>query len=121
MKVATVFALLLVSASAFTAPQFATRAVGAPKKKAAPKKKVAAKKPAAKKPIMTKIKSARVRSVEFCCRNEDDRFITSCVFYGFLCSFSYRHCSFFSMSLCESFANGSVGLRCVLSDEPGNT
>ena len=58
MKVATVFALLLVSANAFTAPQFATRAVGAPKK-AAPKKKVAA-----KKPVMTKIKSAKVCRIE---------------------------------------------------------
>mmetsp|Transcript_12850 Transcript_12850/g.27227 ORF Transcript_12850/g.27227 Transcript_12850/m.27227 type:complete len:205 (+) Transcript_12850:77-691(+) len=48
MKVATVFALLLVSATAFNAPQFATRAVGkAPATKAV--KKGAAKKGAAKK------------------------------------------------------------------------
>ena len=53
MKVATVFALLLVSATAFNAPQFATRAVGkAPATKAVKKgaaKKGAAKKGAAKK------------------------------------------------------------------------
>jgi hypothetical protein len=48
MKVATVFALLLVSANAFTAPQFATRAVG-PAKKAAPVKAAPAKKVVAKK------------------------------------------------------------------------
>lgn len=45
MKVATVFALLLVSASAFNAPQFATRAVGkAPATKAVKKKAVKVKK-----------------------------------------------------------------------------
>ena len=55
MKVATVFALLLVSANAFTAPQFATRAVGAPKKTAAPKKKAAP-----KKPVLAKIKASKV-------------------------------------------------------------
>lgn len=82
MKVATVFALLLVSANAFTAPQFATRAVGAPKKKAAPKKAALKKKAVAKKPIMTKIKSAQVRSVELCFRNGEERFNASCVFYG---------------------------------------
>jgi len=50
MKVATVFALLLVSAHAFTAPQFATRAVGkAPATKAVAKKKAPAKKAPAKK------------------------------------------------------------------------
>jgi hypothetical protein len=54
MKVATIFSLLLVSASAFTAPQFATRAVGkAPAtravKKVAPKKKAPATKVAVKK------------------------------------------------------------------------
>jgi hypothetical protein len=59
MKVATVFALLLVSANAFTAPQFATRAVGAPKKAVAkkavaPKKAVVAKKAAAPKVVAKK-------------------------------------------------------------------
>lgn len=83
MKVATVFALLLVSANAFTAPQFATRAVGAPKKVAAVKKvvakkvapvKAAVKKAApkvvakakkvvvAKKPLISQIKSSKVSS-----------------------------------------------------------
>lgn len=66
MKVATVFALLVASASAFTAPQFATRAVGKPapvaKKaapvKAAPVKKVAPVKAVAKpvaKPVAKKV------------------------------------------------------------------
>jgi len=58
MKIATVFALLLVSASAFTAPQFATRAVGkAPATKAVKKvpiKKVAVKKAAVKKVAVKK-------------------------------------------------------------------
>jgi len=56
MKVATVFALLLVSAHAFTAPQFATRAVGkAPATKAVAKKKAPAKKAPAKKAPVKKI------------------------------------------------------------------
>lgn len=59
MKVGTVFALLLVSASAFNAPQFATRAVGkAPATKAVAKKKAtnpfARKKAAAAAPAKTK-------------------------------------------------------------------
>ena len=55
MKVAAVLSLLLVSASAFNSPLFATRAVGkapatkAVAKKAAPKKKLFAKKVVAKK------------------------------------------------------------------------
>jgi len=50
MKVATVFTLLLVSANAFNAPLFATRAVGkAPATKAVAKKKAPAKKVAVKK------------------------------------------------------------------------
>ena len=40
MKVATIFTLFLASASAFTAPQFATRAVGKPAPKAVAAKKV---------------------------------------------------------------------------------
>jgi len=56
MKVATVFALLLVSAHAFTAPQFATRAVGkAPATKAVAKKKAPAKKAPAKKAPVKKV------------------------------------------------------------------
>lgn len=60
MKVATVFALLLVSATAFNAPLFATRAVGkapatkAVAKKKAPAKKVAVKKAAPKKKLFAK-------------------------------------------------------------------
>jgi hypothetical protein len=56
MKVATVFTLLLVSANAFTAPQFATRAVGAPKKAVAvaPKKVAAPKKDTATKAVVAK-------------------------------------------------------------------
>lgn len=51
MKVASVFALLLVSATAFNAPQFATRAVGkAPATKAVAKKKAAPKKAVSKRP-----------------------------------------------------------------------
>ena len=50
MKFATVFALLLVSATAFQAPQFATRAVGkAPATKAVAKKPLFGKKAPAKK------------------------------------------------------------------------
>lgn len=50
MKVATFFTLLLVSANAFNAPLFATRAVGkAPATKAVAKKKAPAKKVAVKK------------------------------------------------------------------------
>lgn len=50
MKFATVFALLLASASAFQAPLFATRAVGkAPATKAVAKKKFSFKKAPAKK------------------------------------------------------------------------
>ena len=55
MKVASVFALLLVSATAFNAPQFATRAVGkAPATKAVAKKKAPVKKAAAKKAAVKK-------------------------------------------------------------------
>jgi len=74
MRVTTVFALLLVSASAFNAPQFATRAVGkAPAtkavKKVAPKavkkvkvvaKKVVAKKVAVKKVVAKKVAAKKV-------------------------------------------------------------
>lgn len=65
MKVATVFALLLVSANAFTAPQFATRAVGAPTKKVAAAKKVVAKKVVAKKvaPVKAAVKKAAPKAV----------------------------------------------------------
>jgi len=59
MKVATVFALLLVSAHAFTAPQFATRAVG----KAPATKAVAKKAPAKKKAPFSLKKKAPVKKV----------------------------------------------------------
>jgi len=56
MKVATFFTLLLVSANAFNAPLFATRAVGkAPATKAVAKKKAPAKKVAAKKVAVKKV------------------------------------------------------------------
>jgi hypothetical protein len=61
MKVAAVLSLLLVSASAFNSPLFATRAVGkapatkAVAKKAAPKKKLFAKKVVAKKAPAKKV------------------------------------------------------------------
>ena len=57
MKVATVFALLLVSATAFNAPQFATRAVGkAPATKAVAKKAVKVK--------AVKVKAVKVKAVK---------------------------------------------------------
>jgi hypothetical protein len=77
MKVATVFSLLLVSASAFNSPMFATRAVGKapatkavakkvvakkapPAKKVAPMKKVVAKKVVAKKVVAKKVVAKKV-------------------------------------------------------------
>lgn len=65
MKVATVFALLLVSATAFNAPQFATRAVGkAPATKAVAKKAVKVKAVKVKAVKVKPVKAVKVKAVK---------------------------------------------------------
>jgi hypothetical protein len=69
MKTATVFALLLATATAFNTPQFATRAVGAkkaPVKKALPVKKAPIKKAPIKKAPIKKAAVSASAQVSWC-------------------------------------------------------